>query len=518
MTPKTCIPCDIVYDDCSDTAQHCVIVGRVEQGVLDQTLAVCKAGVLWLVDTEYSRGAHGNNLLIVPVEAISNEDFISVLMRFVFRVRGTLPGLRVSRSIEYVHAERYEKLGKQMKGLFLSAAAFMPTQRARETPASFHRQNRVLHNLKKLENALLPPAARGMFSRVPAVILGAGPSLDVSLPQLEAFQGRCLVFATDSTLGACMRYRIKPDFAVNIDPDKPAQKVWPMPLNIDRVLLSIQSTQDWFDRAIGSSWILPMGSLTEHWLESQGVALGARIAASNAGFTALAMADFFGCEPLILLGMDMAIGHEGSGSTHSSHIADTSHPEDVARVRESIPVRTIPGNYEKYVPTIFYPFYKELNAWLEKEHKEVVNINDRGGRLSGSICIHPDQMKSWMDEHLGTHLDSEAICALLNDIEKNASRTPSDCFLKKAVAAGEKGAHLLEPYRSGPRDEAWLEAVVHALRLVIQDRDIQGILGVYFMDCLASLAAQSLPDLPEAEQLFEQTLELLTIASRLHNA
>ena len=107
----------------------------------------------------------------------------------------------MSRSIEYLHSERYEVLGKQMKGLFLSAASFMPTQRSRGVPASFHRQDRVLRNLRKIANTLLPANTRGFLSDMPAVVLGTGPSLDVSLPRLKPFQDRCLVFATDSAFG-----------------------------------------------------------------------------------------------------------------------------------------------------------------------------------------------------------------------------------------------------------------------------------------------------------------------------
>ena len=507
------IPCDILHDDCNATKKHCVVVGRVEREVLEDTLAACPAGVLWLVDEAYSRGINYNGLLAVPVESVSQDDFIAVVTRFVFRVSGELPGIKVSRSIEYLHSERYEFLGKQMKGLFLSAASFMPTQRVRGIPASFHRQDRVLRNLRKIADTLLPADTHGILSGIPAVVLGAGPSLDVSLPKLKPFQNRCLIFATDATLAACRRYGVKPDFAVNIDPDKSAAKTWPEELNVERLLLSLQSTEDWFVRGQDRSWMLPMGSLTEHWIEEAGFSLGERIAASNVGFTALTVADFFGCAPLLLLGMDMAIDQESRGRTHSRHVVATEHAEDVASVRENAQISYIPGNYKDEVPTIFFPFYKEMNAWLKQEGKEVININDRGAALANAVLVHPEDMDAWLDPYLPqSSLPKEKIFKQLSSVTSEQAAGADRLFLSEAIAAAHRGLALLKPLSLNPRDEAWAHAATHSLRLAIQDAAIQGILGVYFMDRLASLAAHPLPRLGEIEQLFDQTVALFQVA------
>ena len=76
-----------------------------------------------------------------------------------------------------------------------------------------------------------------------------------------------------------------------------------------------------------------------------------------------------------------------------------------------------------------------------------------------------------------------------------------------------EGLGFLEPLGSALRNDAWAGAATHALRLAIQDEAIQGILGVYFMDRLAGLAAHQSPCLDEVEQLFEQTMSLLQVAS-----
>ena len=517
MPPETSVPLEIIHDSCDATTQHCIVVGRVERVLLEELLAACSSGVLWLVDAEYSRGIHYNGLLTIPIDTVSLEDFLSVLMRFVFRVGGILPGVKVSHSIEFLHSDRYAFFGKQMKGFLLSAAAFMPTQRARKIPASLHRQDRVIHNLEKLPRTLLPQSARNLFSEMPAVILGAGPSLDSVLPTLSKWQDHCLVFATDSTLSACKHHSIQPDFVINIDPDKSAQDAWPKTFNIGWALLSLQSTEDWFERSDDCAWILPMGSLTEHWVEQQGFSLGPRIAASNAGFTAVAMASFFGCKPIVLLGMDMASDPNQLKSTHSQYVSHTSHADDVQRVRETANIRYIPGNYEDTVPTIFYPFYQEMNAWLEGEGRssQVVNITDRGAAFTNTTLVHPKDADAWFNANCPRPLENghaKRACGLQTSQMSHPSIKP--CLDKVRSAAGEALAKL-KAYQDAPRDDAWRSSVVGVLRLVLQEKDVQGVLGTFFMDQLARLAAHQLPGEQEVEQLFEYTIQLLEIASAL---
>ena len=52
------------------------------------------------------------------------------------------------------------------------------------------------------------------------MVVGAGPSLDVTLPFLNDKIPRPIIIATDSSLSALHKLNIDPDFVVSIDPEK----------------------------------------------------------------------------------------------------------------------------------------------------------------------------------------------------------------------------------------------------------------------------------------------------------
>ncbi len=59
----------------------------------------------------------------------------------------------------------------------------------------------------------------GQFRGIPAVIVGAGPSLERDLEVLRSIRGKCLIFAGGSALSVLADVGIKPHFAAGVDPN-----------------------------------------------------------------------------------------------------------------------------------------------------------------------------------------------------------------------------------------------------------------------------------------------------------
>jgi len=76
----------------------------------------------------------------------------------------------------------------------------------------------LAHNMGELGR--LPGVARleGRFAGMPALVLGAGPSLDEVLPHLQELKERCLLIAVDTSLRSILREGVEPDFLVVVDP------------------------------------------------------------------------------------------------------------------------------------------------------------------------------------------------------------------------------------------------------------------------------------------------------------
>ncbi len=76
----------------------------------------------------------------------------------------------------------------------------------------------LAHNLGCF--ALRPGIAplSGLFAGLPGLLLAGGPSLDAVLPRLAELRQRFVLVAVDTSLRACLRVGIDPDFVVMVDP------------------------------------------------------------------------------------------------------------------------------------------------------------------------------------------------------------------------------------------------------------------------------------------------------------
>lgn len=157
----------------------------------------------------------------------------------------------------------------------------------------------------------------GLFSQVPAIICGAGPSLEKNGRQLAALQQRALLFAGGSSLNALDTFNILPHIAVGIDPNKAqlsrlyTSRSWMVPYFFrprlyHEALLAMQG--DWVYLAGSGGHAMPT------WIEEQ---LGMEKAATLCeGFNivnlSISLATALGCNPLILVGVDMAYSGDQS--------------------------------------------------------------------------------------------------------------------------------------------------------------------------------------------------------------
>jgi hypothetical protein len=58
-------------------------------------------------------------------------------------------------------------------------------------------------------------------TKIPAIIVAAGPSLDINIEELKRAKNRAVIIATDTALRYLHKHGIRADFAVTMDPHKP---------------------------------------------------------------------------------------------------------------------------------------------------------------------------------------------------------------------------------------------------------------------------------------------------------
>lgn len=170
----------------------------------------------------------------------------------------------------------------------------------------------VIGNIQKCEGVF---DAKGDFKGVPAVICGAGPSLENALPNLEALKDRALVFAGGTAIAAMTSRCVKPHFGLALDPnDEEFERLRQAHYFEGAFLFAPRLHRDVFSTVNGPFGYMKTdtGGLIENWLEKElgidGDPVGPDLGDEAFSVTTLAISYAYalGCNPIILAGVDLA--------------------------------------------------------------------------------------------------------------------------------------------------------------------------------------------------------------------
>ena len=126
-------------------------------------------------------------------------------------------------------------------------------------------------------------------------------------------------------------------------------------------------------------------NLVDQWLSENGFKSNIPIIRGNVGITAVELAEFWGCNPIMLFGMDHCISN--SGKIYTSECPNT---EDFKNQHESTKsAKTVIGNYSPSVKTHVLNDWENLDKLISNISKkiEVWNVTDGGAKFVNALYI-----------------------------------------------------------------------------------------------------------------------------------
>lgn len=138
---------------------------------------------------------------------------------------------------------------------------------------------------------------KGAFEKIPAIIVGAGPSLEKNGHLLEKFKDKALIFAGGSALNVI---GVAPHFAASIDATAPFME---HPFQTVPFCYQSRINPENLSHMLGEKLLFPDGSCEWiNWMNNQEPFEGGW----TVGNFLTALASFMGCAPIIFVGMDYA--------------------------------------------------------------------------------------------------------------------------------------------------------------------------------------------------------------------
>jgi hypothetical protein len=214
------------------------------------------------------------------------------------------------------------------------------------------------------------------FANRPALVVGAGPSLDMSLPALSRMREQALVLAAASVLGPMAAYNLKPHVVVALESKDESRQFVAVDSRQTILLAALNGNPQHFRQWPGRAAFFHPNSWLPKFL-NWGSVLPSGGHATSAAFS---LACLWGCSPIILVGQDLAYSN---GRTHA---AARPGGEDEKKDR-LIGVAALDGGQinTSSIMLSYLEWYQEAAAHLRKNypHIKVINATAAGAAISG---------------------------------------------------------------------------------------------------------------------------------------
>lgn len=183
----------------------------------------------------------------------------------------------------------------------------------------------LARNLSLLRNAAGVSLLHHRFRAIPALVLAAGPSLDLVLPRIQKLRQRTVLVAVDTAAAALAATGIEPDILVVVDPQ------WWNTRHLDRltfkrtIVVSESSTHPRVFRLLGgivlfAASLFPLG----RFLEQSTRVAGTLGAGGSVATSAWDLARLLGCSPVYCAGLDLGFPAKRT-HYHGSYFEERVH-------------------------------------------------------------------------------------------------------------------------------------------------------------------------------------------------
>lgn len=273
--------------------------------------------------------------------------------------------------------------------------------------------NNYFRNLLKLPFSYHADLLESKFKNIPAIICGAGPSLDKNIEVLRKLHSRALIFAGATAINALNAKDVIPHVGVGIDPN---------PQQLTRLIMNRGYEMPFFYRnrinhkaleLIHGDKIYVSGSTgfkIAGWIEEKlGIKASKNEKSLPEGYNvlnfALSLANFMGCNPIIMVGVDLAYseGHSYSSGINSHPLHDRKKDFQTKSEKEQLlnkkdingnPIRTL---WKWVRESLWYGIFAH-------DHPDVLLINATEGGI-GFPDIQNKTLAEVAAKHLVQHYD-----------------------------------------------------------------------------------------------------------------
>lgn len=363
---------------------------------------------------------NSNNISIV-IKGVNTQELKSLLNEYI-------DWINMNFQMQFVHPQ-YDVIFRNEYNDFMKVLQEHNTaQIMNRNTASFLGKavsRNTICNLKYISDSNITSDLLSKFPQeIPAIIVGAGPSLDLNINELKKAKGESVIFATDSSLKYLFAHDIIPDFVVTLDALKSEVHFKDERWREVPLLCSIESKSTIVDVHRGKKVFYNIGK----YLESTYLDCGKNLLRYSTGGSVttacFSICANLGFKRIVLIGQDLA--YKGD-YTHAGNVTSNVRGNGI----NTLLVKDIYGNMVKtrYDWNSYIQWFNEAMPICKEHNIEVIDATEGGAFIEGTKIMRLSEV---IHKYCNIPIDCSTI---IEEMNPTFSESEKALFKKNQIKA-----------------------------------------------------------------------------------
>ncbi|MBF0549496.1 MAG: motility associated factor glycosyltransferase family protein [Deltaproteobacteria bacterium] len=244
----------------------------------------------------------------------------------------------------------------------------------------------IVNMLGNIENIITSPGVNQTYDAFPgrpAIIVSAGPSLNKNVHLLKGLEDRVVILTCDVMLRGLLERGIKPHVTVSIERDRGMERIYfgTEAYDLSETWMGFTPVvhHEVFSTYRGPKFIVYRNFAHFKWL---GIERGILEIGPSVSLMASKIAEKMGCDPIILIGQDLAYGEDEDTHADGTVYFHDHVAEETKTFREVI----VEGNNGRAIKSneVWYSMLKNFELDIAKFPGTYINATEGGAKITGA--------------------------------------------------------------------------------------------------------------------------------------
>lgn len=292
---------------------------------------------------------------------------------------------------------------------------------------------------------------KNKFANKPAIVVSSGPSLNKNKHLLKGLENKAVIIAADSALRVLTQMGIKPHFVTALERTKPLLRLFDNfeKKDTENIYLAACPVIDpcVYEAYQGPRLIVYRDFDHFKWLEIEKGILEIKHSSGNMSYK---IAEYLGCNPIILIGQDLSYGKDGTTHAIGTNLENDKNLQQRIKDRGLLEVR---GNVDETVLTskMWHNFLKGYEQDLREYKGVCINSTEGGAYIEGTQVM---PFNKAIEKYIGEDIKTLEIIrnntqVLGGKIEKEKEQViniilDTIIYMNKVINLCEKGISIIK--------------------------------------------------------------------------